>query len=56
MIHHPITVLPSMTLLQAAAMAAERKGILQHRKGVSVIASTLLPGYSKLHATEKKAA
>lgn len=56
MIHPVITVLPSMTLLQAAAMAAERNGILQHRKGVSVIAPTLLPGHTKLHTTEKKAA
>lgn len=52
-----ITVLPSMRFTDAAAMAAQRGGILQHRKGVSVIAPTLLPGYSKCAAAAiKKAA
>lgn len=42
-----ITILPSTLAIDAAKLAAERKGILQHRRGVSVIAPTLLPGYSK---------
>lgn len=42
-----ITILPSTLAVDAAKLAAERNGILQHRRGVSVIAPTLLPGYSK---------
>lgn len=42
-----ITVLPSTRMVDVA-------GVLQHRKGVSVIAPALLPGYTKLD--EKKAA
>lgn len=51
-----ITILPSMLVVDAARLAAERKGILQHRRGVSVIAPTLLPGYSKCAGVATKAA
>ena len=55
-LHHVITVLPSTTVLDAAALASERKGILQTNGRACVIASSLLPGYIKIHATAKKAA
>lgn len=42
-----ITILPSTTMIDVAKLLRARGGILQHRKGVSVIAPTLLPGYSK---------
>lgn len=54
--NHMITVLPSTSMLAAAALAAERKGILQSNGKDSVIARDLLPGYIKIHATEVKAA
>ena len=54
--HHPITILPSMRFIDAAAMAAQRGGILQSNGKASVIAKHLLPGYIKIHATAKKAA
>lgn len=49
-----ITVLPSTRMVDVAALLQQRGGVLQHRKGVSVIAPALLPGYTKLD--EKKAA
>lgn len=49
-----ITVLPSSRMVDVAAMLQQRGGVLQHRKGVSVIAPSLLPGFTKLD--EKKAA
>lgn len=55
-LHHVITVLPSTSMLDAAALAAERKGILQTNGKVALIARALLPGYVKIHATAKKAA
>lgn len=52
-----ITVLPSMRFTDAAAMAAQRGGILQTNGKASVIARNLLPGYSKcVAAAIKKAA
>ena len=54
--HHPITVLPTMAVIEAAALATESKGILQSNGKACVIARDLLPGYIKIHATEKKAA
>lgn len=51
-----ITILPSTLAIDAARLAAERKGILQHRRGVSVIAPVLLPGYSKCVGAATKAA
>jgi hypothetical protein len=53
--HHPITILPSMRFIDAAAMAAQRGGILQTNGKASVIARDLLPGYVKIHATQKTA-
>ena len=45
-LHHVITVLPSTSMLDAAALAAERKGILQTNGKVALIAPTLLRGYA----------
>ena len=47
MIYPVITVVPSAKMTDVASLLKERGGILQHRKGVSIIAPTLLPGYSK---------
>lgn len=55
-LHHTITILPSMTVIDAAAMAVSRNGILQTNGRACVIARSLLPGYVKIHATAKKAA
>jgi hypothetical protein len=56
-LHHVITVLPSTSMLDAAALAAERKGILQTNGKVALIAPTLLRGYAKcVGAGKKKAA
>ncbi len=55
--HHTITILPSMRFIDAAALAAQRGGILQTNGRACVIASSLLPGYSKcVAAAIKKAA
>ena len=53
--HHTITILPSMTVIDAAAMAVARGGILQTNGRACVIARNLLPGYIKIHATQKAA-
>lgn len=45
---HPITILPSMAVTEAAALAAARNGILQTNGKASVIARTLLPGYARI--------
>lgn len=55
-LHHVITVLPSTSMLDAAALAAERKGILQSNGKACVIARALLPGYAKVSCGIKKAA
>lgn len=55
-LHHVIAILPSMAVIEAAALAAARNGILQTNGRACVIASSLLPGYVKIHATAKKAA
>lgn len=54
--HHIITVLPSTTVIDAAALASERNGILQTNGKTSVIARTLLPGYTRISCGLKKAA
>jgi len=54
--NNTITILPSMTVIDAAATAVARNGILQTNGRACVIASSLLPGYVKIHATAKKAA
>jgi len=56
MIHHPITVLPTMAVTEAAALAASRNGILQTNGKASIIARHLLPGYAKVSCGIKKAA
>ena len=53
---HTITILPSMRFIDAAAMAAQRGGILQTNGKASVIARTLLPGYARISCGLKKAA
>lgn len=55
-LHHVITVLPSTSVLDAAALATERKGILQTNGKVALIARDLLPGYAKVSCGIKKAA
>lgn len=55
--NHPITILPSMAVTEAAALAAARNGILQTNGKVALIAPTLLRGYAKcVGAGKKKAA
>lgn len=54
--NHPITILPSMAVTEAAALAAARNGILQTNGKASVIARTLLPGYARISCGLKKAA
>lgn len=53
---HTITILPSMRFIDAAAMAAQRNGILQTNGKACVIARDLLPGYAKVSCGIKKAA
>lgn len=55
-LHHVIAILPSMAVIEAAALAAARNGILQTNGKASVIARTLLPGYAKVSCGIKKAA
>ena len=54
--HHVITVLPSTTVIDAAALASERNGILQSNGKACVIARALLPGYARISCGIKKAA
>lgn len=54
--NHPITILPSMAVIEAAALAAACNGILQTNGKASIIARHLLPGYTKVSCGIKKAA